>query len=106
MSRQTDVFVPAAVEPASGALLPLDWASVGHAAPMPIDQPVRKPTDPLPKADVVVITWTNAEWSALDHVFADSGASRGAGLGPWTQAWLTYSRNTSPFTTGITAEPL
>ncbi len=106
MSRQTDVLVPAAIEPASGALPPIDWASVGHTAPVPVDQPVRKPTDPLPKADVVVITWTNAEWSALDHVFADSGSSRRAGLGGWTQEWLTYSRDTAPYTTGIAAEPL
>ena len=106
MSRQSDVFVLNAVEPASGSLPPIDWASVGHTAPTPVEQPARRPSDPLPKADVVVITWTNAEWSALDHVFADSGSSRSAGLGSWTQAWLAYSRDTGSYSTGIRADPL
>jgi hypothetical protein len=26
-------------------------------------------TNRLPSADIVVLTWTSAEWSALDHVF-------------------------------------
>jgi hypothetical protein len=30
------------------------------------------PDAPLPKADVAVLTWTSAEWSALDHVFLQS----------------------------------
>ena len=106
MSRQSDVFVLAAVEPASGALPAIDWASVGHTAPTPVEQPARRPTDPLPKADVVVITWTNAEWSALDHVFANSDSSRSAGLGSWTQDWLAYSRDTGSYSTGIRADPL
>lgn len=55
-------------DPKIGNLAPLpaiDYGAVGKAAPMP--QPT--PADKLPSAYAVVITWANAEWAALQHVF-------------------------------------
>lgn len=54
----------------------IDWSSIGHKAPEWVDIGKPSENDPLPKADVVVITWTSAEWSALDHVFANSDKER------------------------------
>lgn len=54
-------------------LPPIDWAATRHPelAPKPEPTPEPKNHDPLPEADVVVITWTRAEWDALDYVFTD-----------------------------------
>jgi hypothetical protein len=73
MSRQTDVLSVTAVDPVPVQLPAIDWASIGQIAPQPVTPQQRQSTDPLPRADIVIITWTNAEWSALDHVFANSG---------------------------------
>lgn len=51
---------------------PIDWAKAGVAdkAPVIVDSPTPQlPSDPLPKADVVVVTWTSAEWEAMKYVF-------------------------------------
>jgi nucleoside phosphorylase len=50
---------------------PVDWAAIGQSAPQLLN------TSPgeLPKADVIVITWAEAEWAALEHVFCNSSAS-------------------------------
>ena len=47
----------------------IDWGSIG--APAPTVLPASG--DALPEADVVVITWAEAEWAALQHVFVSSG---------------------------------
>lgn len=54
----------------------IDWSAIGHEAPVNVDLGSRDKSAPLPKSDIVVITWTSAEWSALDHVFANSGEER------------------------------
>jgi hypothetical protein len=114
MSRQTDAYAPATAERLAAvarvtAVLPaINWASIGESAPRPIALPARAPTDPLPKADVVVVTWTNAEWSALDHVFVSSGSSRGneSGPGAWSTAWQPYRRNVGSFSSDEKSSPL
>jgi nucleoside phosphorylase len=114
MSRQTDALALAtaqqlaAIAPVSGSLPAIDWARIGHSAPQPIAVPARVSTDPLPKADVVIITWTNAEWSALDHVFVNSASSRGPQTHPgsWRTAWLPYTRNVGNYTSDQGADPL
>lgn len=50
----------------------IDWSAVRATAPRVVDLGNPGPHDPLPQADVVVITWTTAEWQALDHVFVSS----------------------------------
>lgn len=48
----------------------VNWAAVGKQAPKLLDTPAQ-----LPNADAVVITWAEAEWAALVHVFCSSGTS-------------------------------
>ena len=54
----------------------IDWSAIGHTAPTNVDLGMPGEDDPLPEADIVVMTWTSAEWSALDHVFANSDKER------------------------------
>lgn len=51
----------------------IDWAAIGASAPEVVDLGSPSKDTPLPDADVVVMTWTNAEWAAFDHVFVNSG---------------------------------
>ena len=77
MNRYEDTKPQPCHRPGSLPSLPIiDWSKIGHKAPKVIDlKPLTKET-PLPKADIVVITWTAAEWSALDHVFVNSDKER------------------------------
>lgn len=54
----------------------IDWSKIGQKAPTNVDLNNPSKDTPLPKADIVVMTWTSAEWSALDHVFANSNTER------------------------------
>ncbi len=72
----------------------IDWASIGHEPPRIIPFEYKGPTAPLPEADMVVMTWTDAEWSAFDHVFVDSRIPRGPNSSwEWQSAWKLYARN-------------
>ena len=51
----------------------VDWSAINATAPTGLLLPRTK----LPNADIAVITWTSAEWSALDHVFINSDKERG-----------------------------
>jgi len=80
------------------ALLPkVDWASLEQTEPKPIPLGARNGDDRLPHADVVVITWTSAEWQALDHVFLSGIAARTDPAHAWRSDWLLYSRGASSF---------
>lgn len=68
----------------------IDWGLVGRGAPTPENVGYKGPNAPLPKADIVVITWTSAEWSALDHVFVQSSTFRYASSREWEQGWHFY----------------
>lgn len=73
------------------ALDPVDFASVGGTAPTVLDTP----DDWIPEADAVVITWAEAEWAALHHVFVDPGATMSHDASThddWPQ-WKRYSRD-------------
>ncbi len=54
----------------------IEWSAIGREAPTHVDLGSPSKDDPLPKADIVVMTWTSAEWSALDHVFLNSDKER------------------------------
>jgi nucleoside phosphorylase len=73
---------------------------------LPIDR--RFPNDPLPAADIVIVTWTSAEWSAMDHVFAgsDDGAVRAIDDWSWKQNWFPYARGAAGFTPDPKSGPL
>lgn len=56
----------------------IDYSLVGQSAPKLLSAP----SDSLPQADAVVITWASAEWAALQHVFCDGGNSM-----PYSDRW-------------------
>lgn len=43
----------------------VDWSAIGAQPPTPLGSAANT----LPDADAVVITWADAEWAALEHVF-------------------------------------
>ena len=47
----------------------IDFSAVGQQAPVLLDTP----SNYLTEADVVVMTWAEAEWAALQQVFCDGG---------------------------------
>jgi len=66
----------------------VNWAAIGQQAPQLLDTPAQ-----LPAADVVVITWAEAEWAALQHVFCGSGTTMPytkRNEGSWA-GWVKYS---------------
>ncbi|MAD46618.1 MAG: hypothetical protein CMI02_19060 [Oceanospirillaceae bacterium] len=65
----------------------INWHKSSLQAPVAL-HPVKAET--LPDADIAVITWTVAEWSALDHVFLNSDTSRGHEAEEWRDNWLSY----------------
>jgi len=105
-NRFTDTYRPSN----TGKPLPLpivDWQRIGYTAPVPITGVYEGSDAPLPKADVVVITWTSAEWNAFDHVFINSSSTRYPDDRDWEHAWHTYSHNVpSGMTTDNTSAPL
>ncbi len=91
----------AAATPAMPPLPAIDWSKIGQTAPTRIAIGDRKSDEPLPAADIVVLTWTSAEWSALDHVFLNSGQTRAsydaAEQKAWRAAWHPYTRSTGDY---------
>ncbi len=76
----------------------IDWASIGRVASEPVQVSGIGPDDPLPGADSVIMTWTDAEWAALDHVFCASESplpNRESSTGsdaPWRRSWEPFRR--------------
>lgn len=95
MSRFSDV-APAASSIDPMPLPVVDWQRIGAKAPHILDVAYGGPNAELPKADVVLITWTAAEWSALDHVFLNSNGTRLPGAHDWQGGWFPYTRNAPP----------
>lgn len=76
-NRLTDAYSTSITERESLPPLPvIDWSKIGRSAPENVDLGNPSEKTSLPKADYVVITWTSAEWSALDHVFCNSDQIR------------------------------
>lgn len=97
---------PAGSGTASAAEPPLpriDWASIGEKASVIV--PGRgMGDDPLPPADVVVLTWTNAEWAALAHVFGPGDREmpyRYYDDEGWQKGWAFYRRGFSEVASGL-----
>jgi hypothetical protein len=74
----------------------VDWKRVGQSPPQILPFDYQGPEAPLPSADVVVITWTTAEWSAFDHVFCNSGQPRTEKETAWQSDWKQYSKGAPP----------
>src|ERR1700691_458152 len=77
---------------ADGPPLPVvNYALVNKSAPTLLSTPAGK----LPKASAIVITWANAEWAALQHVFCSSAATMpysDRSQSTWS-GWEKYSSN-------------
>ena len=72
----------------------MDYGLVGKPAPSLLPTPAGK----LPKASAVVITWADAEWAALQHVFCAGGITMpysDGSRGMWA-GWEKYSANLPP----------
>jgi nucleoside phosphorylase len=81
------------------SLPPVNWASIGQAAPVHIPLGIRDSDDRLPLADIVVVTWTSAEWFALDRVFVNSDQAGDFAIDrDWKNAWLPYTRGATDYT--------
>src|SRR5579871_6214176 len=68
----------------------INWSLIGQSAPVLLETGSN-----LPNADAVVITWADAEWAPLHHVFCGSGAAM-----PYTKrnestwsGWQKYSQS-------------
>lgn len=96
MSRFTDII--AAKTSAHLTPLPaINWSRInGQSAPAPLSISNSGPNAPLPKADIVVLTWTSAEWQALHHVFLESATSNIPSASTLESQWRLYSRNAAP----------
>jgi len=73
------------------ALPVINYALVGKEAPRLLSAPAGA----LPKASAVVITWAEAEWAALQHVFCAGAAAMpysDRSRGTWSD-WQQYSQN-------------
>jgi hypothetical protein len=67
----------------------IDWSGVGQVAPTLLSFG----GSGLPPADVVVITWADAEWAAMQHVFCASAVAMpysDRNTGSWS-GWAKYS---------------
>jgi hypothetical protein len=70
-------------------LPPINFAAVGQGAPVLLTTPAGQ----LPKASAVIITWAEAEWAAMQHVFCAGGNSMpysDRSVGTWP-GWQKYS---------------
>jgi nucleoside phosphorylase len=72
----------------------IDWTAIGAEAPTLLDTPAEK----MPEADVVVITWAESEWAALEHVFVSSNEAMTyaqSSTGDWN-GWEKYDLDMPP----------
>ena len=74
------------------ALPAVDWEKIEQNSAQILSFDYQGPDAPLPAADVVVVTWTDAEWSALDHVFCNSSQPRTQNDKSWQKDWKQYSK--------------
>ena len=50
----------------------IDWLSIGEEKPVWITDQNWDPDSNTIDIDMIIITWTSAEWAAFDHVFCNS----------------------------------
>jgi len=93
VSRFTDFRAATPVSTLPSVLPPVDWASINAQAPAPVAVNYQGPDAQLPPAEVVVFTWTDHEWSAMDHVFLHGAAQGGSAPSSLVHKWLQYSRS-------------
>ena len=76
--RAAMIRTGAGPETLSGSRMPslvsVEWKRIDAEPPRPL-RLQRSEQAPLPHAPVVIVTWTEAEWAALEHVFCSSTRS-------------------------------
>jgi nucleoside phosphorylase len=80
------------------ALPKINWGAIHSQAPKPCNIPSGTPPGELPAADIVVITWAESEWAALEHVFVQSTQAMpysDASKSTW-DGWLQYTKDLPP----------
>ena len=93
MSRFNDTSMRTLALTEPSQLPAINWSLVGQQAPTIVGIDYTGPDAPLPEADAIVLTWTSAEWAAMDHVFVRSGnAESPASAEPAVSSWYLYSR--------------
>ncbi|MGF1766366.1 hypothetical protein L4D06_03115 [Enterovibrio makurazakiensis] len=82
----------------------IDWHTISHEAPVPLSIEDGK----LPHADFILMTWTSAEWSALDHVMLNSAKPRYPEDIDWRNNWHSYtdSQEITPYCENPEIDPL
>lgn len=96
---ETTAATPEGAEIGPQGLPLIGWSGEeidGGLVPTRIDPPESwSDSSPLPQADVVVLTWTSAEWKALHHVFLgkDVPLPTKKDDQSWRDAWLPYRRD-------------
>jgi hypothetical protein len=93
MSRYDDISLRTLALTEPSQLPAIEWSLVGQSAPTLVNFKYGGAGQKLPKADAIVMTWTSAEWAAMDHVFIRSGqAESPASALPTEASWYLYSR--------------
>jgi len=87
-------------------LPPVDWGQIDKKPPAAVAVAYRGPEAPLPRADVAILTWTSAEWSALDHVFLGSGSAGARSPYELGSGWYLYGLNAAGLATDNPLAPL
>jgi nucleoside phosphorylase len=93
MSRYTDIY-PRGLALTNPSYLPIvDWSQVGGTPPTPVTFTYGGTNAKAPKADIIVMTWTSAEWAAMDHVFLRSSTAQSPSSNVSASQWFLYSRS-------------
>jgi nucleoside phosphorylase len=93
MSRYTDTVSRGGVRTFPPLLPEIEWAKVaGPSSPSLVPVKYSDGSTPLPKADIVVMTWTEAEWLALDHVFVQNSIPQAGSSATFEKQWYLFNR--------------
>jgi nucleoside phosphorylase len=96
MSRFNDISMRTLALTEPSQLPAVNWSLAGQSAPVLVNIDYAGPGSKLPKADAIVMTWTSAEWAALDHVFLRSAVAESPAVAaPKASSWYLYSRGAS-----------
>jgi len=74
----------------------INWASIGEDRPKWITDKDWEPDKNSIKIDMIIITWTSAEWAAFDHVFCNSDTPMPHSYydhESWRDEWKYYDTN-------------
>jgi Phosphorylase superfamily len=93
VSRYNDISMRTLALTEPSQLPAVNWSLVGQSAPTLVNFDYGGPDVKLPNADAIVMTWTSAEWAAMDHVFIRSGVAESPSSAiPSDGSWYLYGR--------------